>query len=1192
MQRLIHWRRRITALIADLQQPVPGLRLSSPVNIIVYVFARFALFGLVPIRFLVELPIHFRHSTTEGFATTALRAETGQFLESYTGYIQRDRASVAIIMLASVALVAQFTFFAYSVWTIGRPKTVAAYTTSVTLNPTYDISGSQIENYIDDGLGGCILDSTTYSCDAAGLTSLKASGLLHSSVDCSTGPYNDTNFDSTMKYDFTAIPANATITNAQLTVNVSTTTTSSLSIFRSSTDNAAGLLCADVYNDVLTGTEYLASQSWATTGLKTYSLGATAISDIQARLATTKLISIGIWGALANRSGQYSSTDAASNKPQLVITYTLPPQTPTGFAKSAITTSTIQWTWTDNATAETRYDVHNASHTPVTGCTNLAAGTQSCTETGLSANTQYTRHANVTDPNGNTDSASASAYSAIQTPSGITFGTVTGTSIAVTDSGTFSNLATASSGLFFQESVTSTNSGWVQTNGWTKSGLNPNTQYSFQAKARNGDAVETSLTSAATKFTLSASPNVTSTSTASTWYSTASFPFTNAAGWGSGGVQYYRYVWNQIPTHSFNGSESTWSNLNTNCPGSVCTDAGTTLTKTATSDANNWYLHVQAYNGEDVANGVSDLGPYYFDGTAPTAPATVNDGTGADASYTGSTTTLSANWTASTDVTSGLQKYQYAIGTTSGGTQTLGYTNNGTATAVTNSSLSLSNGVTYYVSVRAVDNANNTGGVTTSNGITVNTSLPTITNHQAGDTTPRNAAGTTYDVDFAKAASGPQLDSAQYIVYSGAGKTGTLLKNWTDIFTVDADTYTTNWPVDFASLSEGTNYVSVRVTALDGLSAELDDAFFVIKDTVGPVISNVAATTQTSSTVVTWSTSESATSQVNYGLTASYGSATTLNTTASTAHSETISGLSAGTTYHYQVVSVDAAGNSTSSSDATFATTSTTVPPTTPTPTSPSAVPTPTITNLGNGSIIADTKPILAGTGPAKGTIFVVVDRKLVRTVLVDSAGRYHVTLLNDLSLGAHQFVVRAKTTTGAVSDESQPIAVTIVKSSVLATVQKTILTDGSHPSVTYYVVAPGQSTIKFLLDGSLFKTLHAETVIGAYGFILKLDIPSTLTPGEHQFSLFTIDRYGRPSHQVGIVKFIVPVVNAQPVVNYGTRTYTVQSGDSLWSIAQKFYGDGSRWTEIQQANLASHPSLATSPQTIYTGWVLTIPPG
>src|SRR5207245_5167696 len=56
-------------------------------------------------------------------------------------------------------------------------------------------------------------------------------------------------------------------------------------------------------------------------------------------------------------------------------------------------------------------------------------------------------------------------------------------------------------------------------------------------------------------------------------------------------------------------------------------------------------------------------------------------------------------------------------------------------------------------------------------------------------------------------------------------------------------------------------------------------------------------------------------SQVEYGLTASYGSATLLATSLVTAHSATLNALAAGTLYHYRVKSKDAAGNPAVSSD-------------------------------------------------------------------------------------------------------------------------------------------------------------------------------------------------------------------------------------------------------------------------------------
>ena len=49
-------------------------------------------------------------------------------------------------------------------------------------------------------------------------------------------------------------------------------------------------------------------------------------------------------------------------------------------------------------------------------------------------------------------------------------------------------------------------------------------------------------------------------------------------------------------------------------------------------------------------------------------------------------------------------------------------------------------------------------------------------------------------------------------------------------------------------------------------------------------------------------------------------------------------------------------------------------------------------------------------------------------------------------------------------------------------------------------------------------------------------------------------------------------------------RTYTVVSGDTLWAIAERFYGDGNRYPEIAQASGIANPDL------IHPGQVLTIP--
>ncbi len=59
-----------------------------------------------------------------------------------------------------------------------------------------------------------------------------------------------------------------------------------------------------------------------------------------------------------------------------------------------------------------------------------------------------------------------------------------------------------------------------------------------------------------------------------------------------------------------------------------------------------------------------------------------------------------------------------------------------------------------------------------------------------------------------------------------------------------------------------------------------------------------------------------------------------------------------------------------------------------------------------------------------------------------------------------------------------------------------------------------------------------------------------------------------------------------------GSQEYTVVSGDSLWAIASRFLGDGSKYWDIVEANKDKYPSLVKNPNLIYPGWVLTIPGG
>jgi hypothetical protein len=99
----------------------------------------------------------------------------------------------------------------------------------------------------------------------------------------------------------------------------------------------------------------------------------------------------------------------------------------------------------------------------------------------------------------------------------------------------------------------------------------------------------------------------------------------------------------------------------------------------------------------------------------------------------------------------------------------------------------------------------------------------------------------------------------------------------------------------------------------------------------GPNISGVVVNSITmTGAMVAWGTDVAATTQVEYGTSTAYGTLTTLNSTLTTSHSQALTGLTAGTLYHYRVHSKNSSGVESISGDFAFTTSSgsTTQPPT------------------------------------------------------------------------------------------------------------------------------------------------------------------------------------------------------------------------------------------------------------------------
>ena len=60
----------------------------------------------------------------------------------------------------------------------------------------------------------------------------------------------------------------------------------------------------------------------------------------------------------------------------------------------------------------------------------------------------------------------------------------------------------------------------------------------------------------------------------------------------------------------------------------------------------------------------------------------------------------------------------------------------------------------------------------------------------------------------------------------------------------------------------------------------------------------------------------------------------------------------------------------------------------------------------------------------------------------------------------------------------------------------------------------------------------------------------------------------------------------SSPAPKVTAKSYAVAKGDTLWAIAKKYYGDGSKYTKIFEAN----KGVLKNPNVIYPGQVLALP--
>jgi len=206
-----------------------------------------------------------------------------------------------------------------------------------------------------------------------------------------------------------------------------------------------------------------------------------------------------------------------------------------------------------------------------------------------------------------------------------------------------------------------------------------------------------------------------------------------------------------------------------------------------------------------------------IDTEAPTA-GTVSDGSGTDVAYSGSSTSITANWTGFSDALSGIASYEIAVGTTSGATNILSWTSAGDVTTYTKSDLSLTHATRYYVSTRAQDAAGNYSSAATANGVIIDVVAPSST--VSIDSTTYNAS----EWDAATAITGTAADTNSGLSlvetsiqrstdsYYWTGSEWSATEQWLSL----TGTSTWNYAISSANLTDGTTY-TVRSRGTDAV---------------------------------------------------------------------------------------------------------------------------------------------------------------------------------------------------------------------------------------------------------------------------------------------------------------------------------------------------------------------------------------
>jgi nucleoid-associated protein YgaU len=192
--------------------------------------------------------------------------------------------------------------------------------------------------------------------------------------------------------------------------------------------------------------------------------------------------------------------------------------------------------------------------------------------------------------------------------------------------------------------------------------------------------------------------------------------------------------------------------------------------------------------------------------------------------------------------------------------------------------------------------------------------------------------------------------------------------------------------------------------------------------------------------------------------------------------------------------------------------------------------------------------------------------QKLVRgESLASNNGAYTLTLQNDGNL----VLASRGQTLWATSTDGQDVVRAEVQGDgnfVLYTADKPVWhTDTKGKKNVKLVLQDDRNLVLYAADGAAWST-HTET---------ENPPPPAAEAAEETAAAEPVEE---------AVAEPVSEAAPEPAPEPAARTYTVVSGDTLWAIAERFYGDGSKYQVIADASGVPDPDL------IQPGQVLTIP--